>query len=366
MSFKQLSTFLLTICITFMLLSCKKEPPVVPPPPSGPDTTSHNFAWTQYTFGGSGGSSYFTDVAIVNDSLIYAVGGVYADSTEQPYSIAIWDGKKWYLRKLYYYNSESHTTLLLNSIQGILALSSTDVWLAPGSIFHWDGKDSLTELSFNRLSLSNSNATIGKLWGSSSSSIFGVGNAGTIVYYNGSVWTMFASGTSLDIHDIWGATNPSTGKEEILAVGGEPAVSFNRAIVEITGTTVTKLSDAPIAYDLFAIWFVPEKHYYVVGDGIYEKNMLSDSGWTDSVQQITTYYTTCVRGNGINDVFIAGAFGEFLHWNGASWKSLRNQTAIPNGSYGKIAVQGNLVVTVGESLAPGDLDTKALITMGRR
>jgi len=61
-----------------MVLTCKKEPPVGPPPPSGPDTTSHNLSWTQYTFGGAGtaGSSYFNDVAIINDTDIWAVGQV--------------------------------------------------------------------------------------------------------------------------------------------------------------------------------------------------------------------------------------------------------------------------------------------------
>ena len=163
-----------------------------------------------------------------------------------------------------------------------------------------------------------------------------------------------------------GATDPKTGEEEILAVAGEPTVSFDRAILSIEGMTVNKISDTPISYDLFSVWFVPEKHYYVAGDGIYEKDLLSDSLWTDSVQQITTYYTTCVRGNGVNDVFIAGAFGELLHWDGASWKSFKDQTSLSNGSYSGVAVHGNLVIAVGGNLAAGDIDSKAVVTMGRR
>jgi hypothetical protein len=45
------------------------------------DTTSHNFTWQTFTFGGAGGS-YLNDVAIINDNNIWAVGNIFAfDST---------------------------------------------------------------------------------------------------------------------------------------------------------------------------------------------------------------------------------------------------------------------------------------------
>ena len=40
------------------------------------DTTSHDFSWKTFTFGGGGGS-VLNDVAIVNDTLAYAVGEIY-------------------------------------------------------------------------------------------------------------------------------------------------------------------------------------------------------------------------------------------------------------------------------------------------
>ena len=50
------------------------------------DTTSNDFTWQTYTFGDPGaGSSILNDIAIVNDTLAYAVGEVYLnDSTGQP------------------------------------------------------------------------------------------------------------------------------------------------------------------------------------------------------------------------------------------------------------------------------------------
>jgi hypothetical protein len=37
---------------------------------------------------------------------------------------------------------------------------------------------------------------------------------------------------------------------------------------------------------------------------------------------ITHYATTEIRGNGLNDIFVSGAFGEFLHFNGVSWEQI--------------------------------------------
>jgi len=60
------------------------------------DTTSHNFTFQTFTFG-EHSSSVLYDVAIVNDSSIWAVGEIYLnDSLGQPDPIAYnsthWDG----------------------------------------------------------------------------------------------------------------------------------------------------------------------------------------------------------------------------------------------------------------------------------
>ncbi|MDE3058425.1 MAG: glucosyl transferase [Bacteroidota bacterium] len=353
---------LLTTLLFLLLFSgtdCRKNKDNIIPPDNGPDTTSHNFSFVPYVFGGNGGSSYFKDVAIVSDSEIWAVGGIYTDSGF--FNAARWDGQRWELKKIPFIGSCSAVTY--PSLQAVWAFSSSNILVTNGgSIVSFDGTSAEMDCGMNSLL----SGAINKIFAINLQNIYIVGNGGTIVHYSAGTWTKLSSGTSLDIQDIWGMMNPATGEEEILAAAGEPAVSFDRAILSIRGETVTKISDAPIAYDLFAVWFVPEKHYYVIGDGIYEKNMLSDSLWANSVQQITTYYTTSVRGNGTNDVFIAGAFGEFLHWNGESWKSLRVQTALSNGAFTSVAVKGNLVVAVGGNLSSGDLNSKAIITMGRR
>jgi hypothetical protein len=66
-----------------------------------------------------------------------------------------------------------------------------------------------------------------------------------------------------------------------------------------------------------------------------------------------------VKGNGLNDVMVVGAYGEVLHWNGVSWRSYRDITGL-NGSYTSVAVDGNFVIAVGQN------DTQAVVAIGRR
>ncbi|NOX65840.1 MAG: hypothetical protein GXO85_08580 [Chlorobi bacterium] len=73
------------------------------------DTTSHNFAWETYTFGGVNGSSYLKDVAIINENNIWAVGEIHTEETDQfdsngvwvkPYNAIHWDGSTWELKRI--------------------------------------------------------------------------------------------------------------------------------------------------------------------------------------------------------------------------------------------------------------------------
>jgi hypothetical protein len=215
---------------------------------------------------------------------------------------------------------------------------------------HWDGTQ------FNAIDLPISlwgQNQINKIWGNSSSDIYLVGNSGAIAHYNGTSWSKIESGTNLQFLDIYGSGG------EILAVCTQNNPP-GRGIFSITGNSTTQISSTPIQYELFGAWFVPNRHYYVVGSGIYEKRLLSESSWKDIAGGITRNFTTKMRGNGLNDVFVVGAFGECLHYNGVTWKSYIDETGFSSGAYTSVAVKGNLVV-VG-----GGANANAIITIGRR
>ena len=60
----------------------------------------------------------------------------------------------------------------------------------------------------------------------------------------------------------------------------------------------------------------------------------------------TTYGCYKIRGNDMNDIFVCGAYGEVLHFNGVSWKSYIDQTGY-DGYYNSVAFKNNLVIAVG-------------------
>lgn len=97
--------------------------------------------------------------------------------------------------------------------------------------------------------------------------------------------------------------------------------------------------------------------------GLYEKKNILQSGWIDLNynRSITSNLMGCIRGNGLNDIIVVGAFGEVIHFNGLAWKSIKNATTtLINGAYSRVAVKGNLVVAVGND------DIKGVILVGQR
>jgi hypothetical protein len=349
----------LIISSSIISFNCKKNP--ITPPPTQPPITSHNFTWQSLSFGGAA-SSDFQDIALINDSLAIAVGSIYLyDSTgvvdPYPYCIAIWNGQTWQLKRLY--DQSNHLIPILRSIY---VFNQSDIWLTDGGVYRWNGKSSQVSITYDRIALIGGQEnfqSVNKLWGTSSTDLYGVGYKGMITHFDGNTWQKIPSGIDFEISDIYGALDPNTGKQQILAVAFQNYPS-ERTLFSIKGTQAIQISYAPIPWDIFGIWFVPNQHYYVFGSGIYEKNSLSDSLWKNNSLDITRHSTTKIKGNGLNDVFAVGSFGDCLHWNGESWKSYIEQTGLSNGSFGSVAIKGNLVIAVGEN------NNQGVITIGRR
>ena len=319
------------------------------------DTTSHNFTWQTFTFG-QHSSSVLYDVAIINENNIWAVGEIYMnDSLGNPdphaYNAVHWDGVKWELKRIMFYvdqdqpnngtmSSECKSTFLFND--NTLAISSN----VQTYILYPDGKSKIIKMGFAW----KDRFTINKIWGTSSSDLYVVGNGGNIAHYDGSPlangWTKIESGTELDFLDIYGATDSKTNEQQILAVCTRN-YPLGKAIFQLEGNIATQITSTPIQWELFSCWFVPNRHYYVIGSGIYEKSSLSDSVWRNEALDITHYGTSRIRGNAINDFFVVGAYGEILHYNGFNWKSFLPELGSLNGSYGSVDIKGNLVVITG-------------------
>lgn len=322
------------------------------------DTTSHNFTWQTFEFG-QHSSSTFYDVSIIDENNIWAVGEIYMnDSLGNPdpiaYNAVHWNGNDWELKRINMLSSCNPVTF--PPLKAIWAFSENNiVFTSGGSIGWFDGTNNRTDCTIRPLLT----GSINKLWGSSGVDLYVVGNNGNIAHNNGSSWTRIMSGTTLNINDIWGSYNNVTNKYEILAVASVSS-SFERAILSIDPSTkkITQLSSQPIQYTLNGIWFKSGKHYYAIGDGIYEKSRLNDANWKNKPRDFTEYFTRNIRGNDINDLFIVGDFGEILHFNGSTWFTYNEHYM--QGILFSVATKNNIVVTVGLN------GSKATIIQGTR
>ena len=352
---------LIIITATSVFVGCNKDSVVGPINPTAVDTTSHEFTWTKLLLGDGAGSSLY-DVAIINDSLAYAVGEIYfIDGAGKwnplPCNLAKWNGTKWEPSRI---TIESKYGQVTSPFYGICTIASNDLWLCSGLPIHGDGNNWTQYDLYDMGLLDQNDGYLTKIWAHASNDVYFVGTKGAIVHYKNGTWTKINSGTSLSINDIYGSFNSFTQQWEILAVAGDVGSSFDRKILQIVGTQAIALSDSSINSTLSSVWFVAGQHYYVIGDGIYDKGGLSDYKWNVHLGDITTYYTTRVRGQAISDVFMTGAYGEVLHYNGLTWRSYQASTGLAAGSYSSLALKGDLLIAVGHESG------QAAILIGRR
>ena len=353
------ASFIFFALFFFFALTCKKEPPIVPPPPTGPDTTSHNFALTSITFGGNYGSCYFKDATIVSDTDIWAVGIIYT-SPDTVYNAVHWDGKNWNLEQIEFYTicGQSHTSAY--PINAVFAFNQNDVWFTNGGeIMQWTGVSYLHYCSVGLLI----NGAINKIWGTSQSNLYAVGNAGTILHYSNNGWTKMESGTGYDLTDVWGSPDGT-----VVWVCGWRNYSVDTAqgiLLRYDGTswrTVWKRganTTPPYGDYVSSLWC--QKHVFTSTNyGVYTQSM---SGVDTAVQSLSlNRFPYRIRGSSEDNVVMVGDFGMIWHYNQKDWKML-NLTD-PGQPLYSVAVSTNIIVAVG-----GDFDIglgAALIYMGKR
>lgn len=320
------------------------------------DTTSHSFIWEMDTLGVT--ASYLNDVAIVNDTLGYAVGEMYVrDSTGQIdptlFNLARWDGRRWDLQRVTWNGYPA-------PLRFVFLFNERDIWFGMGYLIHWDG------VAYRQVEVPIFYGTrSNKMWGKLDGQLYAVGNSGTIAYSpNHEInWQGVENGTTLDVRDIWGATDPRSGQTQILALASDFTVQTQESeILQVTGGSTVALNMTGLSPDLSGIWFVPGRRYYAVGAGVHQKRMLTDSSWQVYPPGVVTRFSSsAVRGQGLNDVFVVGSFGEVVHYNGYSWHRYFADVPLPSGAYASVAVRGNLVMAVGDIGG-----TRAIVLIGRR
>jgi hypothetical protein len=325
------------------------------------DTTSHNLNWQVFLFG-QHQHSRINDISIIDENNIWAVGEIYlldslGQQDVQPYGVSIWNGQTWELKKLFYNNNIPVTP------RGILVINSRDIYLASGSIFHWDGTSSTVQMVYSRLSFSDSLATIEKLWGRSEM-IYGVGHAGTIVSYENGQWGRIESGTDVDLYDIWGDKDGT-----IWACGYSDDYSIS-ALLRYNGNGIETVylgnsSDQNNGFyigPISGVWGASYFRIYMMNwSGIYTQ---ANSNKFFLEKEITRFSDVGfgIDGTDDNNIFACGE-GFVGHWNGISYKEYPELYKDSRTFY-SVCVKGNTVCAGGTDYN-GYIYSQAVIVLSK-
>ncbi len=342
------------IVLTFSGIDCRRNP--VGPPP-GADTTSHNFTFTQYEFGG--GPSYFNDVAIVNDSDIWVVGTINA-ATDSMYNAVHWDGASWQLARI---TVQTKYGLVTAPFYGIYAFSGNDIWILSGLPIHGDGKVWTQYDLYGMGILGQTDGYLTGGWGRNSSDVFFIGTKGTIVHYSNGVWTKMVSGTTIDLRDVWGSADGS-----VVWACGYSNDNSQSILLKCNGvswkTVWTRQGGVTPPYgDLItSLW--GEKHLFTSTNyGVYSQ----DISGADTATQVLAInnFPYRIRSGAENNIAVVGDNGTIWHYNGSTWKLLNYVgSGVPLYS---VAVTDNMIVAAGADFTvTTSFPPKALIYIGYR
>ncbi len=305
------------------------------------DTTSHDFDWQVYTFGGQKGSSVFYDVAIIDENDIWAVGEIYTEDTYtydslgnwiQPYNAAHWNGQKWTLKRIDWDGSVSKLTC-------VYAFSNDDVWFGVTNLIHWNGIEFVK--NWNPVLDEFYDKTVNKIWGTSSSDLYIVGNNGLMAHYDGTGWTKIETGTELDIQDIWGSYN----LDEIYIVASTNYKSSLLKYSILNGITELKSFDN---LKLMSIWYASSTKLYLCGSSYF--NYIPGIAWKKDNNH-PDFFLSKTRGTDINNIYVCGTYGYLGYFNGINWKNY----------YLSASWLRSLAVTDKTVLTVGNLNEKACI-----
>ena len=330
------------------------------------DTTSHNFIFETFTFGGNAGSCILYDVAIINENDIWTVGEINIADTSingyTTYNAVHWDGSQWELKRI---KTNACGGVDYPPIKAIFAFAADDILFAhiDGSISHFNGIEFTNDCSL----ITQLNGSANRIWGISKSDYYVVSGNGFIAHYQNWQWRRITSGTDVDLKDIYGTKDG----ENIWISGYEDfkptvLVKISNSIIEIVFNTRYYLSGFNpdhISGEITSVWTNSNNFVYVTTPfSLYRKSIYIDPSREEALRfgDPLSWLGRRSRGTEINNIFIAGNRGNVHHYNGVTFKSY--QELANNGvTYYSLDVKGNLSVLCGQKFENG-INDKAIIT----
>lgn len=314
------------------------------------DTTSHEFSWDPLVLLGEGGGNALYDIAIVNDTLVYAVGEIYKrDSLGNwdplPYNLIKWDGRQWQLERVAVLYRGSLVTAPLH---GIFATSASDIWLSSGVPILGDGQNWTQYHLFDMGVLTQNDGSVNKIYGVPHDVYF-VGNRGTIAMYADGYWQKLPTGTTGTIQDVWGGIEAQTGQRVVLCAVSEAYSMGGQRILRISSNNVVDTIAWVPGRRPHSVWFQNTARIFACGDGVFMRD--PSKRWHEIAgADVLPTFTERVRGQSPQDIFVVGDFGKIAHFNGVNFHVYPE---VPGALFYSCDYKNNQMIAVGESNGRG-------------
>ncbi|AKU99071.1 hypothetical protein AKJ09_05735 [Labilithrix luteola] len=214
-----------------------------------------------------------------------------------------------------------------------------------------------------RVAASPTTQMLRDVWGANASDVWAVGDAGSLLHYDGAAWSAANSGTTADLVSIWGSS-----ASNVWAVS-----TTNAEILHYDGTKWTKSTPLATAAFFSTIWGTGANDVWAAGaikngGGTYSQFLGHFDGTTWSAVTGTAApsmggWLGSVWSNVPNDVWVFDGLGNASHLRGGTWTAISqvgfkamgtspNDVWFPYGSYIK-HYDGTTVSSVTSPFANG-------------
>jgi hypothetical protein len=292
--------------------------------------TDFNYTWQEFSIGEW--NSVLYDVWGTDENNVYAVGGVRFNDTV--YGIIKWNGIEWL------------PELKLGGNRAIHGFTSSDIWVAGGGVFYFNGiewkqVDSYTSggqsipldpVLFNNLPYAS-------VWGTSSSNIYFGNQRGKIIRWDGSkAEVVYSDVSNVQVNDLDGYS-----ENFIIGVG----IGFTPPLLAVYYDGIS-WNSLPIQNDpsLYSVAIVSPNDIYFAGSGVYQM-----MGNNFSRIYTSGYFMYDIEYNRQTGVKVAaGPFDGIYINNGMEWRNYRSQISSDNTAYHGIFLINNTIFCAGSTL----------------
>jgi hypothetical protein len=334
------------------------------------DTTSHAFIWQVDTLGLA--FSHARDVAIISQSETWVVGEFCLnDSSRRIDNLARWDGSTWTYDRVYF--SVCDSTVIgvgstVNPCTAIFALSRDNVWITDGAVFvNWDGFKFRQVCRYGNII----DGELLKLWGTSNTNMFAVGQKGKISHYDGASWQKMESGTDIDLLDVWGSPDGSvvwacgwTDFKPTILLRYQNGV-WNKAYQD--EANLYSYSQDSLSGPVKSVWTNSSNRLFALTwFDLYQlpTNTRGEGQVLWGMENPNIWASEKIRGTAINNLAAVSYPGLIWHYNGLSWESfdyLKNS----HDYLRNVDVTGDQIVAVGDRNYDG-IHYYGVVYRGRR